>query len=108
VQLGDRPWATGLARDLAVSWIGEGRAGAAVEVLRGCARTFEEMRMPAAQAATLGMLARAYDETGDRQAAREARLWAEILSDPRDTRTPALANIVLRLADAPGLVSSAG
>ena len=50
---GDRPWATGLARDLAVSWIGEGRAAAAVEVLRECARTFEEMEMPAAQAATL-------------------------------------------------------
>ncbi|MBF9132767.1 hypothetical protein I0C86_27990, partial [Plantactinospora sp. S1510] len=100
VQLGDRPWATGLARDLAVSWIGEGRAAAAVEVLRNCAGTFEEMSMPAARAATLNMLARAYDETGDSDAARDARFWAEILTDPRDTRTPALANIVLRLADA--------
>ncbi|AVT39892.1 AfsR/SARP family transcriptional regulator [Plantactinospora sp. BB1] len=106
VQLGDRPWATGLERDLAVSWIGEGRAAAAVGVLRRCARTFEEMSMPSAQAATLNMLARAYDETGDREAARDARFWAGILSDPRDTRTPALASIVLRLADAPGLVSS--
>ncbi|GAB3964440.1 hypothetical protein GCM10027615_07120 [Plantactinospora veratri] len=106
VQLGDRPWATGLERDLAVSWIGEGRATAAVGVLRRCARTFEEMSMPSAQAATLNMLARAYDETGDREAARDARFWAGILSDPRDTRTPALAGIVLRLADAPGLVSS--
>ncbi|MGI5147151.1 BTAD domain-containing putative transcriptional regulator [Plantactinospora sp. CA-294935] len=106
VQLGDRPWATGLARDLAVSWIGEGRAGAAVGVLRRCVRTFEEMSMPSAQAATLNMLARAYDETGDRDAARDARFWAGILSDPRDTRTPALAGIVLRLADAPGLVTS--
>ncbi|GAA3766308.1 BTAD domain-containing putative transcriptional regulator [Plantactinospora mayteni] len=106
VQLGDRPWATGLARDLAVSWIGEGRANAAVGVLRRCVRTFEEMSMPSAQAATLHMLARAYDETGDRDAARDARFWAGILSDPRDTRTPALASIVLRLADAPGLVSS--
>ncbi|MEO3924016.1 BTAD domain-containing putative transcriptional regulator [Micromonosporaceae bacterium B7E4] len=106
VQLGDRPWATGLARDLAVSWIGEGRAGAAVGVLRRCVRMFEEMSMPSAQAATLNMLARAYDETGDRDAARDARFWAGILSDPRDTRTPALAGIVLRLADAPGLVTS--
>jgi tetratricopeptide (TPR) repeat protein len=108
VQLGDRPWATGLARDLAVSWIGEGRAAAAVEVLRRCAGTFEEMSMPSARAATLAMLARAYDEVGDADAARDARFWADILSDPRDTRTPALANIVLRLADAPGLVGSAG
>ncbi|MFD0970109.1 AfsR/SARP family transcriptional regulator [Plantactinospora endophytica] len=106
VQLGDRPWATGLARDLAVSWIGEGRAVAAVGVLRRCARTFEEMSMPSAQAATLQMLARAYDETGDREGARDARFWAGILTDPRDTRTPALAGIVLRLADAPGLVGS--
>ncbi|MEQ4301676.1 BTAD domain-containing putative transcriptional regulator [Plantactinospora sp. B6F1] len=106
VQLGDRPWATGLARDLAVSWIGEGRAAAAVGVLRRCVRTFEEMSMPSAQAATLNMLARAYDEIGDRDAARDARFWAGILSDPRDTRTPVLAGIVLRLADAPGLVSS--
>ncbi|MEE6263889.1 AfsR/SARP family transcriptional regulator [Plantactinospora sonchi] len=106
VQLGDRPWATGLARDLAVSWIGEGRASAAVEVLRGCARAFAEMEMPATQAATLHMLARAYDETGQREAARDARLWADLLTDPQDTRTPALANIVLRLAepDRPGRV----
>ncbi|MBE1485422.1 AfsR/SARP family transcriptional regulator [Plantactinospora soyae] len=108
VQLGDRPWATGLARDLAVSWIGEGRAEAAVEVLRRCAGTFEEMSMPSARAATLAMLARAYDEVGNADAARDARFWADILSDPRDTRTPALASIVLRLADAPGLVGSAG
>ncbi|MFY1688313.1 BTAD domain-containing putative transcriptional regulator [Plantactinospora sp. WMMB782] len=105
VQLGDRPWATGLARDLAVSWIGEGRAEAAVGVLRRCVRTFEEMSMPSAQAATLQMLARAYDETGAGDAARDARSWAGVLSDPRDTRTPALAGIVLRLADTP-LVNS--
>ncbi|MDG4790287.1 BTAD domain-containing putative transcriptional regulator [Micromonospora sp. WMMD1102] len=105
VRLGDRPWATGLARDLAVSWIGEGRAEAAVGVLRRCVRTFEEMSMPSAQAATLQMLARAYDETGAGDAARDARFWAGLLSDPRDTRTPALAGIVLRLADTP-LVNS--
>ncbi|MEO3743528.1 BTAD domain-containing putative transcriptional regulator [Plantactinospora sp. B5E13] len=99
VQLGDRPWATGLARDLAVGWIGEGRAAAAVEVLRDCARAFGEMEMPATQAATLHMLARAYDETGQPEAARDARLWADLLADPRDIRTPALANIVLRLAE---------
>jgi DNA-binding SARP family transcriptional activator/tetratricopeptide (TPR) repeat protein len=108
VRLGDRPWATGLARDLAVSWIGEGRAEAAVEVLRECARTFEEMEMPAAQAATLNMLARAYDELGRPDAARDARFWAGMLADPRDSRTPALANIVLRLADTPGLLTGAG
>ncbi|MGI5211700.1 AfsR/SARP family transcriptional regulator [Plantactinospora sp. CA-290183] len=108
VQLGDRPWSTGLARDLAVSWIGDGRAGAAVEVLRDCLRAFEEMEMPSAQAATLGMLARAYDELGEEGAARDARFWAALLSDPADTRTPALARIVLRLADAPGLLTSTG
>ncbi|WP_422772993.1 BTAD domain-containing putative transcriptional regulator [Plantactinospora sp. WMMC1484] len=106
VQLGDRPWATGLARDIAVSWIGDGRAAAAVEVLHRAAVAFEEMSMPSAQAATLQMLARAYDETGDRGAARDARFWAGMIGDPRDTRTPALAGIVLRLADSPGLVSS--
>lgn len=107
VQLGDRPWATGLARDLAVGWIGEGRAAAAVEVLRDCARTFGEMEMPATQAATLHMLARAYDEIGQPEAARDARLWADLLADPRDTRTPALANIVLRLAE-PGSSDPSG
>lgn len=108
VRLGDRPWATGLARDLAVSWIGDGRAAAAVRVLRDCVRTFEEMQMPSAQAATLRMLARAHDELGDEAAARDARFWADMLTDPRDTRTPAMADIVLRLADAPGLLTGTG
>jgi hypothetical protein len=58
------------------------------------------MDIPSGQAATLTMLARAYDELGRAGAARQARRRrAEVRTDPRDQRTTMLADIMLRLAD---------
>ncbi|GLI01401.1 AfsR/SARP family transcriptional regulator [Phytohabitans aurantiacus] len=99
VELGDRLWATGLARDLAVSWIGDGRAAAAVPVLKRCLATYDEMNVRSAKAATLDMLARAYDALGDGVAARDARRGAGALSDGIDAGTPALSKIILSLAE---------
>ncbi|MEH1127757.1 AfsR/SARP family transcriptional regulator [Micromonospora sp. CPCC 206061] len=99
VELGDRLWATGLARDLAVSWIGDGRAAAAVPVLKRCLATYDDMNIRSAKAATLDMLARAYDALGDGVAARDARRGAGALSDGIDAGTPALSKIILRLAE---------
>jgi DNA-binding SARP family transcriptional activator/tetratricopeptide (TPR) repeat protein len=99
VELGDRLWATGLARDLAVSWIGDGRAAAAVPVLKRCLATYDDMNVRSAKAATLDMLARAYDALGDGVAARDARRGAGALSDGLDAGTPALSKIILSLAE---------
>jgi hypothetical protein len=58
------------------------------------------MDNPSGQAATLTMLARAYDDLGRTGAARQARRRrAEVRTDPRDRRTTMLADIMLRLAD---------
>ncbi|MEJ3744382.1 AfsR/SARP family transcriptional regulator [Actinomycetes bacterium KLBMP 9797] len=95
VALGDRVWATGLERDLAVSWIGDGRADAAVPVLRRCLQTYDDLDIRSAKPATLAMLARAYDALGDPAAAEDARHGADACSD----RTPALSQLILRLAD---------
>jgi tetratricopeptide (TPR) repeat protein len=102
VELGRRREAVRLLRrshDLAVSWIGDGRAAAAVPVLRRCVRVYDEMDIRPAQSATLEMLARAYEAVGDRSAAGDARRAARVLGDPPDFRTAALSGIVLRLAE---------
>jgi hypothetical protein len=100
--LGDRLGHTSLDRDLAMSRIGDGDAAAAAAGLERCLAAFEQMDIPSGQAVTLTMLARAYDELGRDGAARQARRRrAEVRTDPRDLRTPLLADIMLRLADRP-------
>ena len=98
--LGDELGRTSLDRDLAVSRIGDGDPAAAAAGLERCLVAFEQMDIPSGQAATLTMLARAYDELGRASAARQARRRrAEVRTDPRDKRTTKLADIMLRLAD---------
>jgi len=98
--LGDELGRTSLDRDLAVSRIGDGDPAAAAAGLERCLVAFEQMDIPSGQAATLTMLARAYDELGRASAARQARRRrAEVRTDPRDQRTTKLADIMLRLAD---------
>jgi DNA-binding SARP family transcriptional activator/tetratricopeptide (TPR) repeat protein len=98
--LGDELGRTSLDRDLAVSRIGDGDPAAAAAGLERCLVAFEQMDIPSGQAATLTMLARAYDELGRASAARQARRRrAEVRTDPRDQRTTRLADIMLRLAD---------
>jgi DNA-binding SARP family transcriptional activator/tetratricopeptide (TPR) repeat protein len=98
--LGDELGRTSLDRDLAVSRIGDGDPAAAAAGLERCLVAFERMDIPSGQAATLTMLARAYDELGRVSAARQARRRrAEVRTDPRDQRTSRMADIMLRLAD---------
>ena len=97
VDLGDRVWATGLERDLAAAWIGDGRVDEAVVVLLRCLRTFREMRLRSGQAATLGLLAVAYRAAGRPAAASAAAHDAVRLADPADARTPVVTGIVMRL-----------
>ena len=109
VELGDRVWATGLERDISVSWIGAGRAEEAVTVLLRCLGAYHEIGLRGGVSATLGMLARAYDALGRPAAARAARRGSARFADPKDARTPFFAKIVVGLADAePGTVIPRG
>jgi DNA-binding SARP family transcriptional activator len=107
VELGDRVWATGLERDLAASWIGDGRVEEAIAVLLRCLRTFREMRLRSGQAATLGLLAVAYRAAGRPRAAAAARSGAVRLADPTDARSPVVTGIVLRLTVPPEVADPA-
>jgi predicted Zn-dependent protease len=82
--LDDPIQATVLLRDLAASWLGDGRADEAVPVLRRCVRTLVELGQRRRAAVTQRVLAAAYDTLGDGVAAAAATADAEALAGPLD------------------------
>jgi tetratricopeptide (TPR) repeat protein len=97
-ELSERPRELSCTRAIAAGWIGEGRAAEAVPVLRDCLRTYREMGGTSATVITLHLLAEAYEASGDRRAAKEARAEAERLGDPRDSNSSTLLKLLLNLA----------
>nr|CEL19406.1 transcriptional regulator, SARP family [Kibdelosporangium sp. MJ126-NF4]CTQ94795.1 transcriptional regulator, SARP family [Kibdelosporangium sp. MJ126-NF4] len=96
-ELTERPREISCTRAIAASWIGEGRVGEAIPVLRDCLEQYREMGSTLATRITLGLLAAAYDCQHDSLAARAARAEAERLGDPRDTNTAILLKLMLNL-----------
>ena len=82
--LDDPIHATLLLRDIAASWLGEGRADEAVPVLRRCVRALVELGQRRRAAVTQRVLAAAYDTLGNGVAAAAATADAEALGGPLD------------------------
>ncbi|ONI78614.1 SARP family transcriptional regulator [Actinosynnema sp. ALI-1.44] len=97
-ELTEQPREISCTRAIAAAWIGDGRVGEAVPVLRDCLEKYREMGSTLAMTITLGLLAAAYDRQNDPVAAQEARAEAERLGDPRDTNTATLLKLMLNLA----------
>ncbi|WP_086837945.1 AfsR/SARP family transcriptional regulator [Amycolatopsis kentuckyensis] len=98
-ELDERPRELSCTRALAAGWIGEGRAGQAIPVLRACLDEFREMGGRAATGLTWLVLHRAYTATGDRSAAAEAAVKTAELLDPRDASAAALRRALLALTE---------
>nr|WP_225954188.1 AfsR/SARP family transcriptional regulator [Kibdelosporangium phytohabitans] len=96
-ELTEQPREISCTRAIAAAWVGDGRAGEAIPVLRDCLAKYREMGSTLATTITLGLLAAAYDCQNDTVAAREARAEAERLGDPRDTNTATLLKLMLNL-----------
>ncbi|OLB81117.1 MAG: hypothetical protein AUI14_04445 [Actinobacteria bacterium 13_2_20CM_2_71_6] len=77
----DNLQATLMLRDIAASWIGDGRADEAVPVLRRCVRTLVELGLHRRAGVTLRVLAAAYDALGDNASAAAAAAEAGTLDE---------------------------
>ncbi|OLB64026.1 MAG: hypothetical protein AUI10_12850 [Actinobacteria bacterium 13_2_20CM_2_72_6] len=89
--------ATLLLRDIAASWLGEGRADEAVPVLRRCVRTLVDLGQRRRAAVTQRVLAAAYDTLGNGVAAASATADAEALAGPLDEQAAEQLRQVLSL-----------
>lgn len=96
-EINERPRELSCARALAASWVGAGRATAAVPELRRCLRAYREMGSQASATVTLRLLAAAYEAAGDSPAG--ARAEADQLDDPRDASTTTLVRLLLNLTE---------
>jgi DNA-binding SARP family transcriptional activator len=86
-------------RAIAASWIGDGRAGAAIPVLRRCIEGFRAMGRQPATTITLRLLAVAYDNTANPELAEKTRTEADRLSNPRDVNTQTVVRLLINLAE---------
>jgi DNA-binding SARP family transcriptional activator/tetratricopeptide (TPR) repeat protein len=84
-------------RAIAASWIGDGRARAAIPELRRCLVAYREMGSVPAAVITLRLLAVAYESTGDTDAAERARADAARIDDPRDASARTLLTLLENL-----------
>jgi len=97
VRSGQPIQATLLLREIAASWLGEGRADEAVPVLRRCVRTLVDLGQRRRAAVTQRVLAAAYDTLGNGVAAASATADAEALAGPLDEQAAEQLRQVLSL-----------
>lgn len=96
-EINEQPRVLSCTRALAASWIADGKADAAIAHLVDCLQAYRDMGNSPAATITLGLLATAYQATGDDAAAAAAQAEALRLSDPRDASTRTLLELLLNL-----------